>query len=60
MDIKQLMERVRDGAVSPEEAEKRLANLPFEELDFAKLDHHRAARRGFGETVFCQGKTPEQ
>lgn len=60
MDIKQLMEQVRDGVISPGEAEKRLGNLPFEELDFAKLDHHRAARRGFGETVFCQGKTPEQ
>lgn len=60
MEIKALLEQVRDGAMTPEEAEGRLRNLPFEELDFAKLDHHRAARRKFGETVFCQGKTPEQ
>lgn len=60
MEIKELLEQVRDGHMTPEAAEIRLRDLPFEELDFAKLDHHRSVRRGFGETVFCQGKTAEQ
>lgn len=60
MEIKALLEQVRSGALSVAEAEGRLKKLPFEDLDFAKLDHHRQMRNGFGETVFCQGKTPEQ
>src|SRR3989304_699721 len=58
--LQELLERVREGAVSPEEAAKRLATLPYEDLGFAKVDHHRALRRGFPETVFGAGKTPEQ
>ena len=60
MEIRKLLEQVREGTMTLEEAELFLSRLPYEELDFAKLDHHRASRRGFGETVFCQGKTPEQ
>jgi len=58
--LKELLEKVRSGAVSPEEAASRLATLPYEDLGFAKVDHHRALRRGFPETVFGAGKTPEQ
>jgi NCAIR mutase (PurE)-related protein len=58
--LKELLERVREGSVSPEEAAERLATLPYEDLGFAKIDHHRALRRGFPEAVFGQGKTPEQ
>jgi len=58
--LKQLLEQVRAGAVSPEDAAKRLATLPYEDLGFAKLDHHRALRRGFPEAVFGAGKTPAQ
>src|SRR3990172_6011410 len=58
--LQELVEKVRDGAVSPEEAATRLATLPYEDLGFAKVDHHRALRRGFPETVFGQGKTAEQ
>jgi hypothetical protein len=58
--LKQLLEQVRDGALSTEEAAARLATLPYEDLGFAKLDHHRALRRGFPEAVFGAGKTPEQ
>lgn len=56
MDVGRLLEQVRDGAVSVEEARKTLKDLPYEDLGYAKLDHHRRLRSGFGETVFCQGK----
>ena len=59
-DLKALLENVREGSVSPSDAAKRLATLPYEDLGFAKVDHHRALRRGFPEAVFGAGKTPEQ
>lgn len=55
-----LLEEVRSGSISIHEALERLRILPYEELDFARLDHHRALRRGFPEVVLAQGKTPEQ
>src|SRR5437868_6197063 len=58
--IRALLESVRDGATSPDEAMQRLAILPFEQLDAASIDHHRMLRRGFPEVVFAQGKTPQQ
>ena len=59
-ELAQLMNQVRSGEVSPEEAVQRLRALPFEDLGFAKVDHHRALRRGFPETVLAEGKRPEQ
>ena len=58
--LKTLLRSVRDGETSPEQAAARLATLPYEDLGFAKVDHHRALRRGFPEAVFGAGKTPEQ
>ncbi len=58
--LKTLLHSVKDGALSPEDAAARLATLPYEDLGFAKVDHHRALRRGFPEAVFGAGKTPEQ
>ena len=58
--LKKMLERVREGTLSPDAAVKELAQLPYEDLGFAKIDHHRALRRGFPETVFGEGKTPEQ
>lgn len=58
--LRALLESVKAGETSPDEAVERLRVLPYEELGFANLDHHRALRRGFPEVVFCQGKTPEQ
>jgi len=58
--LKDLLEQVQKGALSTEDAAARLATLPYEDLGFAKLDHHRALRRGFPEAVFGGGKTPEQ
>ena len=59
-DLRNLLEEVRAGRISPDEALERLKSLPFEDLGFAKLDHHRALRRGFGEVVYGGGKTDEQ
>jgi NCAIR mutase (PurE)-related protein len=58
--IRTLLEQVRAGSLSPDEAVERLRHLPFEDLDFAKVDHHRALRVGMPEVVFGQGKTPAQ
>jgi pyridinium-3,5-biscarboxylic acid mononucleotide synthase len=58
--LEDLLQKVKEGVVSPAEAASRLATLPYEDLGFAKVDHHRALRRGFPETVFGSGKTPDQ
>ena len=57
--IRRLLENVRVKKVSVEAAMDSLKSLPFEDLGFAKVDHHRGLRRGFAEVIFCQGKTPE-
>ena len=56
MDIREMLNLVKSGEMEILEAEKLLKDLPYEDLGYAKLDHHRALRSGFGETVFCQGK----
>jgi NCAIR mutase (PurE)-related protein len=58
--IRKLFDQVRAGKVSPDDAVQRLRHLPFEDLGFAKIDHHRALRAGMPEVVFGEGKTPEQ
>jgi len=57
---RELLQHVRDGEVTIEDALAELRDLPYENLGFARIDHHRAIRRGFPEVIFCQGKTPEQ
>jgi pyridinium-3,5-biscarboxylic acid mononucleotide synthase len=59
-ELLKLLEAVQTGALSPRAAIERLKHLPFEDLGFAKVDHHRALRQGFAEVVFAKGKTPEQ
>ena len=54
MDVGALLLQVKNGQMAIEEAERLLKDLPYEELGYAKLDHHRKLRSGFGETVFCQ------
>ncbi|MDO4267636.1 MAG: nickel pincer cofactor biosynthesis protein LarB [Eubacteriales bacterium] len=56
MDVEKLLLQVKNGEVAVEEARQLLKDLPYEDLGYAKLDHHRKLRSGFGETVFCQGK----
>jgi len=58
--LRQLFDQVRKKRVSPDEAVERLRHMPFEDLGFAKLDHHRALRQGMPEVIFSQGKTPSQ
>jgi pyridinium-3,5-biscarboxylic acid mononucleotide synthase len=59
-DLHDLLGAVKDGRVTPAEAVERLRALPYEDLGFATLDHHRALRRGAPEVVYGGGKTPEQ
>ena len=58
--IRRLLEDLRAGRVDVDAALDRLRGLPYEDLGFAKVDHHRALRGGAPEAVFCPGKTPEQ
>jgi NCAIR mutase (PurE)-related protein len=58
--LRSLLEQVQSGGVDIDSALDRLRHLPFEDLGFAKLDHHRALRHGMPEVVFGKGKTPEQ
>jgi NCAIR mutase (PurE)-related protein len=58
--LRELLEAVRSGSVTSQQAIERLKHLPFEDLGFAKVDHHRALRQGFAEVIFGKGKTPAQ
>lgn len=58
--LKELLSQVADGGVSVEEAVLQLKMEPFEDLGFAKLDHHRKVRQGVTEVIYGAGKTPEQ
>jgi NCAIR mutase (PurE)-related protein len=58
--IRKLFEQVRAGKIAPDEAVERLRHLPFEDLGFAKVDHHRTLRAGMPEVIFGEGKTPAQ
>lgn len=58
--LRRLLEKVKNHEVDVAEALDRLKNLPYEDLGYAVIDHHRSLRKGFPEVVFCQGKTAEQ
>ncbi len=58
--IRELFEQVRKGEVTPDDAVARLRHMPFEDLGFAKVDHHRALRNGMPEVILGEGKTPAQ
>ncbi|BBO82798.1 1-(5-phosphoribosyl)-5-amino-4-imidazole-carboxyl ate carboxylase [Desulfosarcina ovata subsp. sediminis] len=58
--LKKLIVGIQNGDVSPEKALERLKKLPFEDLGYAKVDHHRNLRNGVPEVIYCQGKTVEQ
>jgi len=59
-DIEKILQQVRRGETTIERALERLRHLPFEDLGFVKIDHHRALRQGFPEVIFARGKTPKQ
>src|ERR1700757_2073702 len=58
--LRKLMQEIKDGKLSPDEAVVRLRHMPFEDLGFAKIDHHRRLRSGMPEVIFSAGKTPSQ
>jgi pyridinium-3,5-biscarboxylic acid mononucleotide synthase len=60
LELLKLLESVKAGGLAPAEAIERLKHMPFEDLGFAKVDHHRALRQGFAEVIFGKGKTPQQ
>ena len=59
-DIQQVLHDVQGGRLSVAQALQRLRHLPFEDLGFAKIDHHRTLRQGFPEVVYARGKTTPQ
>jgi NCAIR mutase (PurE)-related protein len=59
-ELLKLLELVQARKLAPATVIERLKHLPFEDLDFAKVDHHRALRQGFAEVIFGKGKTPDQ
>jgi len=59
-DLQKLLAEVAKGALDPQEAFKILKNFFYEDICFAKIDHHRTIRTGYPEVIFCQGKTAEQ
>lgn len=59
-EIEQLLQAVAQGELTVQAASKRLETLPFEELGYATIDHHRAHRVGYPEVIYCEGKTTDQ
>ena len=59
-DIERLLEQVRDGDLSTDQALERLRDLPYQDLGYARIDHHRPLRTGSPEVVLGKGKTPQQ
>src|SRR5712692_6830148 len=59
-DLRELLGAVQTGMVSLDQAVAALHNSPYENLGYARIDHHRSLRKGSPEVVFCEGKTPGQ
>ena len=58
--LKEILEHVREGKTDVEAALSELRHLPFEDIQFAVVDHHRSLRQGAPEVIYCEGKTPAQ
>jgi NCAIR mutase (PurE)-related protein len=59
METRDILEKLKSGSITIEEAERHLKKQPFEEMGYAKLDSHRAIRSGFPEVIYCSGKLDE-
>ncbi len=59
-EVREVLAKVAAGTISPEAALRRLAMVPYEDLGYAKVDHHRSLRQGEAEVVYCPGKLPEE
>ncbi|HUJ31801.1 MAG TPA: nickel pincer cofactor biosynthesis protein LarB [Candidatus Acidoferrum sp.] len=60
LDVRNFIAALQRGELTVERAVERLRHLPYEDLGFAKIDHHRTLRQGYPEVVFARGKTPKQ
>ena len=60
MDTMEILNAVKEGRMTPEQAELKLRTQPYEDLGFVKIDHHRALRQGMQEVIYGASKTPEQ
>ncbi len=58
--ILDLLNKIQKGTLTPDQGLEKLKNLPFEDLGYARVDHHRALRQGFPEVIFSPGKNPDQ
>ncbi len=59
MDLRELLGEVKNSNIDIEEALKKLKNLPYEDLGYANIDHHRELRNGYPEVIYCEGKSDE-
>ncbi len=59
-DLENILEQFRSGSIANDDALARIQNLAYEDIGYARVDHGRAARQGFPEVIFGQGKTSEQ
>ena len=59
MDVRQLLEAVKTDEIDIDTAVNKLKDLPYEDLGYANIDHHRELRNGFPEVIYCEGKTDE-
>src|SRR5581483_10404896 len=59
-DVHALLEAVRVGALAPQSALERLSTMPYEDMGFARIDHHRSLRLGIPEVIYAEGKSPDQ
>lgn len=59
MDLRDLLKELKNDTISIDEAMKKLKNLPYEDLGYANVDHHRQIRNGYPEVIYCEGKSDE-
>ncbi len=59
-EIREILEKIRSGSMSPDEGMIKLRDLPYQDIGHTKIDHHRELRTGYPEIIFCHGKTPGQ
>ena len=59
MDLKKILEDVKNNNLDIDDALKKLKDLPYEDLGYAHIDHHRNLRNGFPEVIYCKGKSDE-
>ena len=59
MDLRDLLENIKDNKLSIDDALEKLKNLPYEDIGYANIDHHREIRNGYPEVIYCEGKSDE-